>query len=125
GAVVVYTAETIHLPSNVFGFLSGKGSLIYHGVFVSPGKIDPCFQDQLRVGLLNASKKRLLLEQGMAICSCTFINMETHIDRNMSQYAREPIKPTRPGMGRRMSSFLFEHWKWCVTTLVAIVVAAA
>src|SRR5690606_15705541 len=48
GAVVIYTQETVGIPLNVFGMLFGKGQLIYRGAFISTGKIDPGFCDQLR-----------------------------------------------------------------------------
>lgn len=75
-AIVVYRKERLCVPHNVFGIVSGKGSLIYYGVFVSHGKIDPGFQDNIRVGLLNGSNRPIQIKPGMMICSCSFFQMD-------------------------------------------------
>ena len=120
-AVVVYTRETLSLPLNVFGLLSGKGRLIFYGVFVSPGKIDPGFQDRLRIGLFNGSSKPLKLLPGTAICSCSFFQMDSTVEHAVHHHLTEPVRPQRPGVRELAVSFWKDHWKWILGTLVTVV----
>jgi deoxycytidine triphosphate deaminase len=117
-SVVVYSAQRVSLPNNVFGLLSGKGRLIYHGVFISQGKVDPGFKDNLRIGLYNGSKKAVQLKTGMPICSCTFFQMETHVQDAASPISEEPVKPLRPTFIQQCRAFWLAHWKWIIGTLV-------
>lgn len=121
-SVVVYTSELVYLPLNVFGLLSGKGSLIYYGVFISQGKVDPGFQDHLKVGLFNGSKSPLQLTAGMPICSCSLFQMETHVQEVQARQSSEPVKPLRPTVRQRLSPFWTAHWKFTITTVIALVV---
>jgi deoxycytidine triphosphate deaminase len=124
-AAVVYTDEQVWLPHNVFGLVAGKGTLIFHGVFISPGKIDPGFQDRLRIGILNASNAPLRLTPGMAICSCTFFQMESHVNSATTHHLTEPVKPVRPSVAALSLAFCRENWKWGLTTIIAVVGATA
>lgn len=121
-SVVVYTEQRVSLPNNVFGMLSGKGRLIYHGVFISQGKIDPGFQDYLRVGLYNGSRKPVHLKLGEKICSCTFFQMETHVQDILTEDSDEPIKMLRPTISQYFASFCRSNWKWIIGTLIAAAV---
>lgn len=121
-SVVVYTAERVYLPLNVLGLLSGKGSLIYYGVFISQGKIDPGFQDYLKIGLYNGSKAPLQLKTGMPICSCSLFQMETHVQEVLTRQSSEPVKPLRPTVVQRIKAFWAAHWQFTITTIIAILV---
>lgn len=117
-AIVVYTNERVCVPHNVFGIVSGKGSLIYHGVFVSHGKIDPGFQDYLRVGILNGSDRPIQIKPGMLICSCSFFQMDSHIQDVSRTSAREPVKPPRPTAGQALGAFWSAYWQWVIGTFI-------
>lgn len=121
-SVVVYSAQRVSLPNNVFGFLSGKGRLIYHGVFISQGKVDPGYRDNLRIGLYNGSRRSVQLTPGMPICSCTFFQMETHIQEAATLSSDEPVKPLRPTKIQLARSFWITHWNWIIGTIIALAV---
>lgn len=120
-AIVVYTKERLCVPHNVFGIVSGKGNLIYHGIFVSHGKIDPGFQDYLRVGLLNGSNRPIQIKPGMLICSCSFFQMDSHIQDGSRTSAREPVMPPRPTFAQRLRSFWNAHWQWIIGTTLTVI----
>jgi deoxycytidine triphosphate deaminase len=124
-AIVVYTNERLCVPHNVFGIVSGKGSLIYHGVFISHGKIDPSFQDNLRVGILNGSNRPIQIKPGMLICSCSFFQMDSHMQDVSRTSAREPVKPPRPTVGQTLRAFWKAYWQWIIGTFIAALTAVA
>jgi len=89
GFVVIETKETIALPCNIFGLLTGKGALIFRGILISPSKIDPTFHDKLRIGVFNAGRVSVTFKTGEALCSCCFFMMEAE--------SRVPISRTSFG----------------------------
>ena len=72
-SVVIYSKQKISLPYNAFGLVTGKGSYIFQGCFISSGKIDPGFDGFLRVGFYNGSNKKIILEKGAVFGSVFFI----------------------------------------------------
>ncbi len=80
-SILVETSETIALPYNIFGFVTGKGKLIFQGAFVSAGKIDPGFNAKLSIGLYNGGNKSIIIKRGAALCSCVFIQTESSTGR--------------------------------------------
>ena len=60
-AVVIYTKQRLKLPYNVFGVVTGKGSYIFRGCFLSTGKIDPAFDGYLKIGFLNLLRHQQIL----------------------------------------------------------------
>ena len=124
-SIVLYTQEEVRLPLNVFGVVSGKGSWIYHGIFISSGKIDPGFSGRLRIGLHNASAQPVILEKGELICSCYFVDLITHLNDFSTPQPLEPFRPKRPNRLQKATSFLLREWKWFAGILIAAVSAAA
>jgi len=80
-SILIETCEIIALPYNTFGFVTGKGKLIFQGTFVSAGKIDPGFNSKLNIGLYNGGNKSILIKKGAALCSCVFIQTESSTGR--------------------------------------------
>ncbi len=76
----------------------------------------------MRIRLYNGSKKPILLTPGMPICSCTFFQMETHVQDVLTTEPDEPVKPLRPTMKQYIAAFLRAHWKWIVPTIIALAV---
>lgn len=98
-AVVVETSEKIRVPRNMAGVVLGKGSLIFKGLIISPGKVDPGFSGVLLIAILNAGHQGYLLKRGAPLCNCMFLHSEadSHISKNNPQ----PVQPhTLPWHGR-------------------------
>jgi deoxycytidine triphosphate deaminase len=78
-SIVIITHQRLALPTNLFGLVTGKGKYIYREAFISAGKIDPGFDDNLRIGFYNASSKTICLKKGDYFCSCCFMTLESSI----------------------------------------------
>lgn len=122
-AVVVETLQKLHTPYNIIGMLSGKGSLIFQGLFVSQGKIDPGFTGKLKVGLLNGGKSKFILKTGDPLCSCIFFRLDTHIDAPDPKYLSEPPKQVKISMAQRVKQLGFDHWVKIIGLIVASIAA--
>lgn len=111
-SIVLESAERIALPNNVFGIVTGKGQFIFQGVLISSGKVDPGFDDRLRIGLFNAGVEAILLKPGEAFCSCCFVQMETTIQHPKQRRAAEPDAQFAPTpLYLRVVRFVRTEWR--------------
>lgn len=92
--VVIETLELIAIPNNILGVVSGKGTFIVRGIFISGGKIEPGFKDRLKIGFLNMSSEPLLIKSKTAFAACFFINTETTISIQPLEYEKSPNLPS-------------------------------
>ncbi len=119
-AVLIETAERIAVPYNVFGLVTGKGSKIFQGAFISTGKINPGFHDNLRIGIYNGSKKKLRLIKGSPLCTGFFINMESNLQNPVNTKAESGSRRTRPiGRLKRLTIWLKENKEW-ISVIISI-----
>lgn len=123
-SAVIQTNERLALPKNVYGLLSGKGTLIFQGVIVSPGKIDPGFDDHLKIGIFNAGPKSVRLNRGVPFCSCSFLQMESQVIA--PRHHAPAAIPRRAQMRRslRIKRFLQAEWQKPPVNLVSILTVA-
>ncbi|HEX4808660.1 MAG TPA: hypothetical protein VH325_07015 [Bryobacteraceae bacterium] len=63
-SLLVDTAEKVATPYNVFGLVTGKGSQIFKGTFISTGKINPGFNNKLKIGIYNGSNNPFIIRRG-------------------------------------------------------------
>lgn len=124
-AAVVHTAEMIGVPLNLFGLLAGKGKLIFEGVFISVGKLNPGFVGKLRIGIFNGGAKDYLLKTGDTFCSCCFFQMDSHLAHTVSHEPfGPPSKMIRPSVSRRFLKALFaETPSNVIRAITAIIIA--
>lgn len=80
------TAQTVAMPYNVFGVVTGKGGHIFKGWFVSTGKINPGFRNKLKIGIYNGSNTSFVVRSGDPLCSCVFFEMESSISTPLKNY---------------------------------------
>lgn len=109
-AVVIETAQKITVPFNMFGIVTGKGHYIFQSVIVSPGKIDPGFNDHLRIGVYNASDSSLLLRTSDLFCSCCFFSLESWAELPVRVATRPPTPEARLPFLTRCKRFWSRHW---------------
>lgn len=125
-AVVIFTRETVWLPSNVAGVVLGKGARIFEGVFISPGKISPGFHGRLRIGLFNGSPRPIKLTKGMPVGCCMFFQSESSWLEGPSELQTpHPLPPLSllQKLKRWVTSMFDENWIKLVTALIALVSA--
>ncbi len=122
--LVIQVKEELALPSNVFGLVMGKGKLIFQGVFISSGKIDPSFQDKLRIGVYNGGPRELNLKPGDPLCGCSFFSTESH---NNLLSAQKSIKPNvaakTPNRLQRLEMWNARNWRVWVPIAIASIAA--
>jgi dUTPase len=82
-SIVVYTLERVEVRSKrVFGQLCSKASLAAQGIMVANTKVDPMFDDRLRIPLFNASDQPYSINKGDPFCSIYFMECNGDIARN-------------------------------------------
>ncbi len=86
--MVVQTREEFTVPDGVFGMLCSKGSLTEKGIMVPNTKVDPMFGGPLYISVYNASRRPVLIKQGMSFCSIVFHLLEE--PTNSKDYRRAP-----------------------------------
>lgn len=90
-AVVIRTLEKVRLPGDILGLITGKGKHIWKGGFISPGKIDPGFEDNLCVAFYNAGRRTIEFAEGDPICvACFFEHSGTKRPRKKRTIDRPP-----------------------------------
>jgi deoxycytidine triphosphate deaminase len=100
-SMLIETAQKIATPLNVFGIITGKGRHIFSGIFLSTGKIDPGFDDRLKIGIYNGGPKAITLKPGDALCTCIFLQTESSLFNKTPNNSRM-IQPTQ---------VLLSNWK--------------
>lgn len=105
-SVIVRTAECFYLPLNVFGVVTGKGSNIFRGCFISTGKIDPGFQGNLRIGVYNGGRENVIFKRGQALCSVFFTDTQYALDTAPSS------RPASPSPNRTKEKWYMKSWSW-------------
>jgi dCTP deaminase len=78
------TNETIKLSPNLLGVLHLKSSLVREGLYASLALIDPGFQGQLTVSLLNAGKDAVRIGCGEPFLQLTLIRLSSLPERAYS-----------------------------------------
>lgn len=81
--VLISTLEKIHIPNGYVGRVEGVSSLARIGllVHVTAGFIDPNFQGNITLEIVNMNRYPVVLEDGCRICQLTVEKLETENDR--------------------------------------------
>ena len=76
--VLATTRETIHVPGNMAGYISGRSSVGRAGLQVqNAGFVDAGFKGKITLELYNQAPVPILLEEGTRICQITFHRLDT------------------------------------------------
>ena len=120
-AVVIYTKQRLKLPYNVFGVVTGKGSYIFRGCFLSTGKIDPAFDGYLKIGFLNESNSSITLKPGDKFATAFFLSTESVLDAPLNKYQTE-LEPSLPVLKwhKKVLYWLKDNWKVVIPILISI-----
>lgn len=119
-SVLFETEQKISTPLNVIGVIYGIGTNIFNGGFISAGKIDQGFSDNLKIGFYNAGKHNITFKKGNALASAIFYETE---DTMLAvaperQYERLPVY----NMKRidKVKGYFSDNW----LSLVSLAIAA-
>lgn len=110
-SVVIYTEQRMKLPYNVFGVVTGKGSFIFKGCFLSTGKIDPAFDGYLKIGFYNGGNSSLVLKKGDPFATVFFLNTDATLNAPLKEY-QTSLNPDLPHIKliQRCWMYAKEHW---------------
>jgi dCTP deaminase len=76
--VLATTRETINVPGNMAGYISGRSSVGRAGLQVqNAGFVDAGFKGKITLELYNQAPVPILLEEGTRICQITFHRLDT------------------------------------------------
>lgn len=126
-SIVVYTQERVEVQSKrVFGQLCSKASLAAQGIMVANTKVDPMFDDNLRIPLFNASDLPYLIEKGKPFCSLYFMECNGEIARDKTRGAPKwPTQVPRPQPEQGLFHKLKEHKIEITIAIIAGVLSGA
>ena len=110
-SVVIYTKQRVKLPYNVFGVITGKGTYIFKGCFLSAGKIDPAFEGHLKIGFYNGGNSSVKLETGKAFATAFFLNTDVTLTAPLENYQTN-LNPDYPSLKWYQSVYMYikQHW---------------
>ncbi len=75
-SILFETEEKIAIPLNVIGIIYGIGTNIFKGGFISAGKIDQGFSNNLKICFYNAGNQNFTFKKGDALACAIFIETE-------------------------------------------------
>ena len=110
-SVVIYTKQRVKLPYNVFGVVTGKGTYIFKGCFLSTGKIDPAFDGYLKIGFLNGGNSSVVLKKGEPFATAFFLNTDATLKAPLREYQTN-LTPDLPRIKWYQGCWIYmkEHW---------------
>jgi deoxycytidine triphosphate deaminase len=94
-AVIIETAEHIHLPRSRFGHIVPKVSMLHDGITNTSSKVDPGYEGKLSIAVFNLGKKTIEIKWRAKFC--TLYILET---ADGTRPYRKPAK-SLPGHLRR------------------------
>lgn len=125
-SVVVYTEQRMKLPYNVFGVVTGKGTFIFKGCFLSTGKIDPAFDGYLKIGFYNGGNSSVVLKKGEPFATVFFLNTDATLKAPLREYQTN-LAPDVPRITWYQRCWIYtkEHWlsflAWAIVALPAAI----
>lgn len=118
-SVILYTQQRIGVPYNAFGVIYGTGNNIFKAGFISTGKINPGFNDFLKIGFYNGSKRSIIFTTGDLLACCSFFEIETTLNAPLERYSFE--EPQLEGKVSQLFSFLTNNWYAVVSVILSII----
>lgn len=127
-SVVVEVAERIGVPHNLYGLVIPTGRLFLdQGIIIAAAKIEPSFNDRLKLRLVNASGERRTLKRGQKIASAVFFSTERTVVR--AEFQKRAVEVSRgPDWRKRAARWSRANWPtivgWVLTIFCSSVMAA-
>lgn len=106
--ILASTAETVCIPSDLVGQVSGKSSLARLGLSIheTAGWIDPGFEGQITLEITNKAPLPIKLYPGMKICQISFTQLSSPAQR---PYGSEGLGSKYQGQQGPTTSRYFEN----------------
>jgi deoxycytidine triphosphate deaminase len=101
-ALIIETAESLHLPRSMYGTIAPRVSLLQKGLSSTFSKVDPGYNGHLLITLFNLGKTTVTLQRGEPFCALTVFEVapsatiynkpSKHIDAEMARQPRPPLR---------------------------------
>lgn len=129
-SVVLFTRQRFKLPYNVFGVVTGKGTFIFKGCFLSTGKIDPGFDGLLKIGFFNGGTSSIVLKPKEAFATVYFLNTDSTLAAPLPNY-QTSLEHDMPQLKwfQRLWMYVKEHWvafiAWAIVAIPTFLLYSA
>ncbi len=122
-SIAIQTAESFIMPSNMYGLIVPKGSLLLQrGVIMGSTKIDPLFNGKLKILLYNTTNKKISLKQGEFIASAIFLRTEKPID--LPPRNEECLTPENYGWQKRIYHLMKSDPKFFINVTALVLTSS-
>lgn len=74
-AIIIETAESLHVPRMMYGSIAPKVSLLQRGLSTTYSKIDPGYHGHLLITLFNLGRTTVRLKRGDHFCALTLFEV--------------------------------------------------
>ena len=74
-ALIIETAEHVHLPRTMFGIIAPRVSLLQQGLSTTFSKVDPGYDGPLLITLFNLGQTTRVLKKGEGFCAFSVIDV--------------------------------------------------
>ncbi|WP_187326953.1 dCTP deaminase domain-containing protein [Martelella lutilitoris] len=119
-SVVVEVQEKIHVPYNVVGIISQKGSaFLEDGLIVAAGKVDPSFSGHLQLLIFNSTRLTKKIKQGEELANLMFIRTDSTIKASLFQH-QQSAKFKERGRFSRIIRFFSRDPKYTLNLIITI-----
>lgn len=118
-SVLFETEQKISTPLNVIGVIYGIGTNIFNGGFISAGKIDQGFSDNLKIGFYNAGKHNITFKKGDALACAIFYETEDTMMAVMPERKYERIPVYNIKKLDKIKSYFSDNWLSFVSLAIA------
>jgi len=116
-AIIIETAEYLHLPRMMYGSIAPKVSLLQLGLSSTYSKVDPGYHGHLLITLFNLGKATLTLKKGDRFCALTLFEVGAGArlyDKDPKQIDAQPAGQPR----RKVREWLEAHHIFITIALI-------
>lgn len=119
GSVVVEVAEKIRVPHNMYGLIIPTGRLFLdRGIIIAAAKIEPSFNDRLKLRMVNVSGSKRSIGPGQKIASAIFFSTERTVYHD--EVRKGAVVATKPvARGKKLAKWCSENRNQLVTWALA------
>jgi dCTP deaminase len=111
-ALIIETAEYVHLPRRMFGIIAPKVSLLQQGLSTTFSKVDPGYDGHLIITLFNLGQTTCELKKGQGFCAFSVIyvgegaelyeqpaqQLKARVDQRLGDHIREWLEANHVGV---------------------------
>jgi dCTP deaminase len=111
-ALIIQTEEYLHLPSQMYGTIAPKVSLLELGLSSTFSKVDPGYFGHLLITLFNLGKTTVTLHRGERFCALTLYNVGPGVQiykKGPKEITAAPAKQPRRGLRAWLESRVEAH----------------